>query len=142
MKPIHEKLIMAFLALATVAVCVPALFNPETNPHLKEPAAAAYVPQTRGYEVTCGSTATSLKPTDWSTIHSVTCAPSKETPDDSGDCVCIGASDLNDTDECFPVGGCSRAIQASIAIDGSAYCMREDGAADVVLVCLAGRGSP
>ena len=102
---------------------------------------AAFVPQTRAYEVTCGAAATSVKPTGWSTIHSVTCGLSVESPDDSAECVCIGGNDMNATDECFPVGGCARAIQATFAIDGSTYCMRED-ASDTVLVCLAGRGQP
>jgi len=105
-------------------------------------AEAVYVPQTTAFEVTCGSTATHIDPATWSrSPHAITCGLSKETPDDSAECVCLGDANIDNDDLCFPVGGCARAIVSTIAINGSTHCLRED-ASDVVLVCLAGRGQP
>lgn len=102
-------------------------------------AASATVGTVDGFEHTCTSSVTEVKPSDWNVrTKAVTCSLSKESPDDSAECACITGASGNATDECLPIGGCSRAVQTSISIDGPMHCIREDSA-DTVLVCLAGR---
>lgn len=97
------------------------------------------------FEVTCGSTATRIRPPSGylssTGLHAFNCHLSRESPDDSAECVCIGGADVDQDDDCYPIGGCARAQNVQISLDGDAYCLRED-IADTVLVCLGGVGVP
>lgn len=123
-------------------------------PPAEEAEAGPWLGYTEAFEVTCGATATRIAPESGllaaGKIHGSRCFMSKETPDDSSSCACIGGSNVNYESACYPVGGCARAYDASWSVNGDTFCVAEDGeyadggpsGNEVKIVCIAGQGVP
>lgn len=113
-------------------------------------AAVAYAGPTlrevEAFAVDCGATATRIRPADGflssNGLHAFSCFVSRASPDDSASCACIGGAGVDQSDECYPIGGCAAAENTQISVDGDAYCLTQTGDAGVMLRCLGGVGVP